>query len=42
MATDKLLHPSIFDTDEIKELKSILQEMVDKLQETKEQEKINA
>ncbi len=36
------MQPSIFDTEKIKELKQILSEMVEKLQETREQEKINA
>jgi TPP-dependent pyruvate/acetoin dehydrogenase alpha subunit len=42
ISTEALLKPSIFDSDEIKDLRAFLQDMVDKLQETREQERINA
>jgi hypothetical protein len=41
LANEKLTQPSIFDNDSIKELKGLLQEVVLKLQETLEQERIN-
>jgi hypothetical protein len=34
--TEALLKPSIFDSDHIKELRVVLQDMVEKLQETRE------
>lgn len=41
VAPEKLCQPSIFDTDQIKELKGILQDVILKIEESQEQEKIN-
>ena len=38
---EKLVQPSIFDIDEIKQLKDFLKDLLEKLLETQEQEKIN-
>jgi len=40
-SNEKLVQPSIFDIDEIKELKDFLKELLEKLLETQQQEKIN-
>ena len=37
--TENLLRPSIFDSDEIKDIRAFLQDVVEKLKETKEQER---
>ena len=41
VTNEKLVQPSIFDNETIKDLKGILQDVVLKIQETQDQEKIN-
>ena len=41
ISNEKLVQPSIFDIDIIKELKDFLKELLEKLLETQQQEKIN-
>ena len=42
ISNESLLKPSIFDSEAIQDIRSVLQDMVEKYQETVEQERINA
>lgn len=41
VTNEQLVSPSIFDNDNLKELKSLLQDILMKVQETKDQDEIN-